>query len=143
MQMTHRNIILSILGVGTLYDLFTTLSGTLQIFQISFLAIVMSLLFTTMIAAMLFYTYEIHSNGSGQGFAGLFRMLWLLAVAYDLWTAFTGNAEFLLNMDYHNLTTQNWKQLIILVGLTIFVSSCPVILSFARNNTRFMRGEML
>lgn len=140
--MTHRNIILSILGVGTLYDVFTTLSGTLQMFQISFLSILMSLLFTTIISAMLFYTYEIFSNSKGDGFSAIFRFLWVLALIYDLWTAFTGNSEFLLNIDYRNLTGQNWKQLIILSGLTIFVSSCPVILSYARNNARFMRGEM-
>lgn len=142
-MMTHRNIILGILGVGTVYDLFTTLSGTLQIMEISFFAILISLLFTAMVAAMLFYTYEIHKNPSTEVFSGLFRVLWILAWLYDVWTAFTGNTEYLLKMDYKNLTTQNWKQLLVLVGLTIFVSSCPIILSFARNNPKFMKGEML
>lgn len=142
--MFNRNLILILLGFVTIYDIITTISGTLEILQISIGGIVAAVTLGLLIGGMLYYTHEIFLNKSGDFLPKAFKGLWVLAFFYDIWTSFTGNAKFVLqDNNVMRLTTEDWKRLILLLGLTLFVSSCPVILSYARNNERFMRGQIL
>ena len=142
--MFNRNLILLLLGFVTVYDIITTISGTLEILQISIGGMVAAVTLGLLIGGMLYYTHEIFLNKSDDFLPKAFKGLWVLAFLYDIWTSFTGNAKFVLqDYDLTRLTTEDWKRLILLLGLTLFVSSCPVILSYARNNERFMRGQIL
>src|SRR5207302_7638454 len=114
-----------------------------EILQISVGSVVASITLGVLIGGMLYYTHEIFLNKSKDFLPQAFKALWGLAFLYDIWTSCTGNAKFILQENVTTLTTDDWKRLILLLGLTLFVSSCPVILSYARNNERFMRGQIL
>lgn len=142
--MFNRNLILVVLGFVTAYDIITTIFGTLDILQHSIGAVVASVTLGILIGGMLYYTHEIFLNKGKEFLTQAFKALWGLAFLYDIWTSFTGNAKFVLQEeDLTKISTEGWKRLILLLGLTLFVSSCPVILSYARNNERFMKGQIL
>jgi hypothetical protein len=141
--MFNRNLILMVLGFVTVYDIITTISGTLDILQMSLGSVVASVTLGLLIGGMLYYTHEIFLNKSKDFLPQCFKALWALAFLYDIWTSFTGNAKFVLQEKVTTLSIDDGKRLILLLGLTVFVSSCPVILSYARNNERFMRGQIL
>ena len=132
-----------VLGFVTIYDILTTISGTLDILQLSVGAVVASVTLGFLIGGMLYFTHDIFLNKSEDFLPKAFKGLWALAFLYDIWTSFTGNAKFILQENVSRLNTDDVKRLILLLGLTIFVSSCPVILSYARNSERFMRGKIL
>jgi hypothetical protein len=141
--MFNRNLILLVLGFVTVYDIITTISGTLEILQLSLGGVVAAVTLGLLIGGMLYYTHDIFLNKSEDFLPRAFKGLWALAFLYDIWTSFTGNAKFVLQENITRLNTDDWKRLILLLGLTLFVSSCPVILSYARNNERFMTGKIL
>lgn len=142
--MFNRNLILVVLGFVTVYDVLTTIFGTIEILEVSIGSVVAAVTLGLLIGGMLYYTHEIFLNKGQEFLSQAFKALWALAFLYDIWTSFTGNAKFVLQEEnLSKLTTEDWKKLILLLGLTLFVSSCPVILSYARNNERFMRGQIL
>ena len=138
--MLNRNIILLILGVVTCYDILTTMTGTIDILEPGLGAVIASLLLGVIIGGLLYFSYEIHNINSNDFFPALIKPLWFLALIYDLWTSFNGNNRFIVNTE---LSMDEWGKVLILVGLTLFVSACPIILSYLRNNQYFMKGMLV
>lgn len=132
-----RGFILLGLGLITCYDVFTTIMGTMQILGNDIGAILASIILGTVIGGLLYFSYEVHSIDSDAIFPNLLKVLWALALIYDLWTSFTGNNRFIIKTGIE-LNDIDYRKLLILIGLTLFVSSCPIILSYLRNNLSFM-----
>ena len=134
--MKQRDFILIGLVIVTAYDVLTTIYGTYTMLHSGFPAFVAALILSGIIGALLCFSYEVHQLGTDEFFPMLLKPLWVAAFGYDLWTSFMGNRKFILQSDGEAMDAAN---IAILVGLTVFVSACPIILSYLRNNTNFMR----
>lgn len=132
--MRQRDLILIGLVIVSGYDIITTIYGTAQILGGGIGSIVAGLLLGGIIGGLLYYSYEIH-NGDFKEFEQAIYPLWFAAVAYDLWTSFMGNREFIIQAEWN---AEDAARIILLLGLTVFVSACPIMLSYARNNPKFM-----
>ena len=135
--MKQRDFILLGLILVTAYDVITTIYGTYTILHSGFGAFIASILLAGIIGALLCFSFEIHKLGTDEFCPMMLKPLWLAALGYDLWTSFMGNKKFILQSDGESMDVAN---IAILVGLTAFVSACPVILSYLRNNTTFLRS---
>ncbi|MGA1133908.1 MAG: hypothetical protein ACO31I_16880, partial [Prochlorotrichaceae cyanobacterium] len=114
--------------------LITTVVGTSKILGNDIPSLFISILFSALIGGALYFSYEIHSL-EDPGFPQAIKPLWWLSFLYDLGTSFFGNRRFIIQT---NFELSEWPKILILLGLTLFVSSCPVILSYLRNNVDFM-----
>lgn len=112
-----------IFGIIALYDGFTTFIGTADIMDDS---IIISVVFAVIILAIVGSTAFIWSdNAIEEEFLRIFlRFLWFVAIIYDLFTSYVGNLEVLMDGDVSG------GQTFILLGLTLLVSSAPVIFSY-------------
>ena len=108
------------LGFVTLWDTITTVYGTSSIIGNGPVQILISILFGVLIAVFLIRTIPIIRNPHEDIIAIGAKVLWFLAILYDLYTSFTGNFDLILGQ------VAGTQKIIIAVGLTIFVSSAPI-----------------
>ena len=118
-----KHVLAIVLVVASFWDGFTTLYGTYQLLggegggQA-----VASLLFAVLITTLLLNTKRIMSMG--ESFEGnLSKVLWFLAFAYDLYTAWEGNHRFLVD-------EVSGGRAVVLFGLTGLTTGAPMLLSF-------------
>lgn len=131
-----KHLLLLGLGLLTGYDTITTITGTASILGGELVGIGISVVFSLIITGFLLNTMSImvkprkNANFINAGA----QFLWILALGYDLWTSFVGNNTYVLNTGKSVLDLiqkgQEVDKILILIGLTIFVSSAPIAISY-------------
>jgi hypothetical protein len=118
-----KHILAIVLVIASFWDGFTTLYGTNQLLGGEGGAQAFaSLLFAVLITTLLLNTKRIMSMG--DTFEGnLSKILWFLALGYDLYTAWEGNHRFLV-------TEVSGGRAVVLFGLTALTTGSPMLLSF-------------
>jgi competence protein ComGC len=120
----NRQILHLFLGFVALWDAITTIVGTSAILGTGLLQMFISILFGAIISMLLIHTIPIMRNPREDLLTTGAKFLWFLALVYDLYTAYNGNKEYITNKS----TTS--AQTIITMGLTIFVASAPIAISW-------------
>ena len=115
------------LSFVTLWDTITTIYGTVGIFGSGIVQIFISTLFGLIISSFLLRTMSIINNPKEDVISIGEKILWFLAICYDLYTSFIGNQELVLNS-----SKGGFAQVVMTVGLTIFVSFAPIGISKIR-----------
>ncbi len=144
-------LLILILGIVSLWDGFTTLFGALQIFEgkvetliplISSLqngqnplegkdvqVLIPSILLSLAILGFLLATSYIWETGQSS-LKVVLIIIWIVATGFDLYTSFIGNLYFILRGEYDTAS----PQFALLIGLTLVVSSSPMLLSVIYRN---------
>jgi len=126
-------ILLIITGLAGLWDGFTTFYGISEIMGVSDISrfnsreitqIIASAVFAMVIAGFLFGTKIIFEVSKNNTIAPLLKLLWFVAFAYDLYTSFYGNQQFIF------AGRINDEQMGMLIAMTILVSGSPIIYSY-------------
>jgi len=117
------------LGVVTAWDTVTTVYGTSTILGTANLQIAISIAFALLLTAYLLRSIPIIKNPSDEIIPVGAKILWFLAILYDIFTAYTGNFDLVLG------NIGGGQKIIISIGLTIFISSAPIGLSQLIFNT--------
>ena len=133
-------IVLAVVFIGTLWDGFTTLYGAYVIFRdepwalqnvvslrdLEPRAALVALIFALLLLAFLLLARPI-LQAEMTPVATLLKFCLALAIGYDLFTSWLGNAHFL----FRQQPTENVLLLdLFLLGLTVFVSACTLLTSF-------------
>lgn len=125
--MTQSKIMLLFgLGAITLWDAFTTISGTSEILGSTGVAFFLAVLFSIMITTFLIKTIPIMENKKDDFLHSGAKFIWFLAISYDFYTSFLGNKNLIESEDF----SLGVQQYIVIIGMTIFVSSAPIIISY-------------
>jgi len=111
------------LGFVTVWDTITTIYGTSTILGQGTIQIVLSVLFSLLLAAYLIRSIPILKNPSEEIIPVGAKVLWFIAILYDVFTAYTGNFDIVLG------NVGGTQKIIIAIGLTIFICSAPIGLS--------------
>jgi len=119
----NRSLLIILLSVVTIWDTITTIYGTYTIFGAGTIQLVVSIGFALLLAGFLIRTIPIIKNPSEELIPVGTKVLWFLAILYDLFTSFTGNMDLILG----NAT--GTQKVILAIGLTLFVCSAPIGLS--------------
>jgi hypothetical protein len=112
------------LGFVAIWDTVTTVYGTSTILGPGSIQTIMSVLFGLLIGIFLFRTIPIIKNPSQELIPTGAKILWFLAVLYDLYTAYMGNFDLILNQSANGA-----HKVIVAIGITIFICSAPIGLS--------------
>ncbi len=118
-----RPLLIILLGVVTIWDTVTTIYGTYRIFGDGTIQLVVSIGFALLLAGFLIRTIPIIKNPSEELIPVGTKVLWFLAICYDIFTSFTGNMDLILG----NAT--GVQKVVLAIGLTVFVCSAPIGLS--------------
>lgn len=119
-----KYILIPIFGGITLYDVFTTITGTMGILEKQG-DLVIPVLFGLIVLACLLLSarlFEGYYSGFGQLVLGI---CWLSALIYDLYTSYIGN---ILHVAGGQI--QNDGQYLIVVLMTIITTGSPILLSY-------------
>lgn len=119
----NRQLLIIGLGFVTIWDTVTTIYGTKLILGDGSVQFVIAILFSLFLAAYLFRSVPIVKNPSEDLFPTGAKVLWFLAVLYDLFTAFKGNFDLVLG------NVGGSERIALAIGLTIFICSAPIGLS--------------
>jgi hypothetical protein len=119
----NRTLLILGLGLVTIWDTITTIYGTYTILGHNTLQIILSVLFAVFLSVYLLHTIPIIKNPSIEMIPVGAKVLWFLAILYDLFTAYTGNFDLVLG------DVGGSQKIIIAIGLTIFICSAPIGLS--------------
>jgi hypothetical protein len=112
-----------LLGLITIWDTFTTVYGTHLIFGDGFVQMAASIGFSLILTGFLLRTIPIIKNPSDDLIPAGAKILWFIAIGYDVFTSFTGNMDLILG------NASGTQKVILAIGLTIFVCSAPIGLS--------------
>lgn len=123
-MLPNKSLLLIGLGAVAVWDTVTTVYGTSTILGKGDVQIVLSVLFGLLISSFLLRTIPIIKNPSDDLIPTGAKVLWFLAVLYDLFTAFMGNFDLVLSQ-----TASGVQKIIIAIGITIFICSAPIGLS--------------
>jgi hypothetical protein len=118
-----RPLLTILLGIVTIWDTVTTVYGTYKIFGDGTIQLVVSIGFALLLAGFLIRTIPIIKNPSEELIPVGTKVLWFLAICYDIFTSFTGNMDLILG----NAT--GVQKVVLAIGLTVFVCSAPIGLS--------------
>lgn len=129
-----RHIVMLLLGLITIWDTFTTIVGTTEIIGSANMQIFIAVIFAIMIAGLLIFTIPIWKNSKDDFIATGAKGLWLLALLYDFYTSFMANRDFIIQGFDANV-----HQLVITVGITIFVTSAPIGISYFVYNGKYSK----
>ena len=124
-----KQIMIIALGIVTVWDTFTTITGTAEILGGSGIAFFLSILFALMITAILIKTIPIMYHPRKDFLYTGAKLLWGLAFLYDLFTSFIGNRG-LIETGGNDF---GFAQVIVTIGMTIFVTSSPIAISYLLN----------
>jgi len=119
----NRTLLGLLLGVVAIWDTVTTVYGTYKIFGEGTIQLVVSIGFALLLGGYLIWTIPIIKNPSEELIPVGAKVLWFLAICYDLFTSFTGNMELILG------NSTGVQKVLLAIGLTIFVCSAPIGLS--------------
>jgi len=108
----------------TLWDTFTTAYGIGSVLGWGPVQVFIAIIFTLIIDVFVLGTFRIVKSRSDSFFKYVLYFLWAIAVIYDVYSSYLGNAEFIIKVD------QGLPQIFMLIGLTIFVASSPIIVSY-------------
>ncbi|MGN6177535.1 MAG: hypothetical protein ACTHNW_00025 [Mucilaginibacter sp.] len=111
------------LGILTVWDMATTVYGTITLLGQNTIQWIISILWAFMLSGFLLRTIPIIKNPSQELVPSGAKVLWFLAILYDLFTAFTGNFDIVLG------NVGGTQRIIFAIGLTIFICSGPIGLS--------------
>ena len=116
---------LLILGLGfvTIWDTITTIYGTYTILGHGTIQLILSILFAIILSVYLLRSIPIIKNPSEEIIPVGAKVLWFIAIIYDIFTAYTGNFDLVLG------NVEGSQKIIIAIGLTIFICSAPIGLS--------------
>ena len=122
----------AVLSIATLWDTFTTVYATLDIFGTGPLQIVAALLFAALILSFMLNTRRIMQWQFGF-VGGIIKVFWFVALVCDFYTAWVGNSALLTRGE------ESAPELILLTGLTLLVTASPILLSvlWERRDTFF------
>jgi hypothetical protein len=120
-----RIFLLIILVVATVWDGFMTVYGTIQILGDGPIQVVASVLFSALILGIVLNTRRILRRL--DGFIGaITKFFWFIAVCYDFYTSWTGNADLIVGR------ADDTRETLVLIGLTLLVIASPILLSTRR-----------
>jgi hypothetical protein len=120
----NKNMLMLGLGFVTIWDTATTVYGTFTILGSGVIQVILSVLFGILITSFLFRTIPIIKDPSDDLIPTGAKILWFFAVLYDLFTAYMGNFDLILNQSASGV-----QKVIIAIGITIFICSAPIGLS--------------
>jgi len=128
-----RQLMLFCFGVGALWDGITTMLGIATILHAqNELDLALCFVGGLVIMGFSLGTHTIFSEDGFVFFA--MRFLWGAAILFDIYTAFTGNAQYIVlkAQDLSAVTMQHLepRQLIVVLVLTIMVSGSPIFISY-------------
>lgn len=109
------------LGIGAIWDGFTTVAGTVEILGSGGLQIMAAVVFALIIAGFLLGTTYVRNLEGILGKA--LQGGWWMALLYDLYTSYTGNRDFIMDGQVAG------SQHVLLIGLTLLVTASPVLFS--------------
>lgn len=113
-----------VLTVAALWDGLTTIYGTVQVLGDGSFQLVASVLFSALIMGFVLNTTRIMRWSKSQGFLGMLTgFFWFIALCYDFYTSWLGNADLLVGKSGRP------AEIIILIGLTLLVIASPILLS--------------
>jgi len=116
--------LLIVLTLAAIWDGFATVYGTLQVLGDGLPQIVASFLFSALIMGFVLNTARIMRWArSGEFVALITTFFWFIALGYDFYTSWLGNADFIIQNSGDSTET------VILVGLTALVVASPILLS--------------
>lgn len=121
-----RQILLIALILVTIWDTFTTVTGTMAIIGNGKIQLFLSIIFGLIISGFLLSTMLILKNPKDDIIIMGAKALWFLALGYDLYTSFTGNQSLIAESS----SSDEIGQLAITIGMTLFVSSSPIAISY-------------
>lgn len=114
------------LGFVTIWDMTTTVTGTSEILGDSGISFFLSVVFALMLALLLVKTIPIMYHPNKDLLHTSAKVLWGAAISYDMFTSFIGNKSLIESTG----STFDIPQLAVVVGMTVFVSSSPVVISY-------------
>jgi len=114
----------------TIWHTFSTAYGTITILgSANNLQVFITILFTIITLMFLMATFKIWKDQSNiPAFNWFLRSFWLLSLAYSLFTTYLGNLKILSS------DTGNPSQIVLVIGVTAFVSLNPILISYFMNN---------
>lgn len=121
--MNNKTLFLILIGAVAVWDTVMTYHGTYKIFGDGNVQVLVSIGFAFILTGYLIRTIPIIRNPSEEMIPVGAKVLWFLAICYDLFTSFTGNMDLILN------NVGGPQKVILAIGLTLFVSSSPIGLS--------------
>lgn len=116
----NKNILAAGLIFVTIWDTITTVYGTYVILGSGIKQLIISILFGLIISTFLLNTMPIIKNPKEDFITFGSKGLWFLAICYDLFTAFKGNLDFILE------NVSGDEKIFISIGITIFICSAPI-----------------
>jgi hypothetical protein len=129
-----------------IYDLLTTIQGTASILHAEGLVYAIAIGFAIIISFLLLNTIPIIRNPKGGFIYSGAKFLWLLALLYDLYTSFIGSINLILKDKIGDanlgpilseMSQTDMPQLVIIIGLTIFITASPIAISFLLYEAEF------
>ncbi|PZU98246.1 MAG: hypothetical protein DCF32_19810 [Leptolyngbya sp.] len=141
----RKLVLLAALQLSTVWDLITTLLGILLILDSrNLVAISLAVIGTLIVVAFNFSTRPIWQRRQRYSAYGLpllgLRLVWLMAVAVDLWTSLTCNAWFIGAQRATDsialpdlLGNLSLGQLIIVVFITVVSGVSPMLVGYLRD----------
>jgi hypothetical protein len=125
--MSHSKLIFIIgLGMITIWDTATTIIGTNHILGNTGISSFLSFIFGVMITTYLIQTIPIMFNPKEDLLHIGAKILWILAILYDIYTSGMGNKDLIESGD----SSFDLAQIVIIIGMTLFVSSAPIAISY-------------
>lgn len=124
-------LLVLVLAMSSLWDSFTTIYGTYQIFGASGgspVKLIASVLFGLLVLSLMLSTKHIF-RWKQDAAGALIRVFWLIAAVFDVYTTWTGNQYFVFGNQLDK------SQLVMLVGFTALISGSPLILSLIIEET--------
>src|SRR5262245_8715206 len=117
-----RGALVILLIIGTAWDAFTTVYGTIQVLGASGPTFMASLLCGVLVSAALLSTQRIlHWKDDVAG--GFLRIFWFVSICYDLYTSWIGNKRFIIGADL------DAEKTVVLLMLTLIISGSPIVFS--------------
>ena len=86
-----------------------------------------------MIMAILLFTSRIWDRDSDGFVVIIMRIFWWIAFGYDLYTSYLGNHDFVMSGN-----VEGFKELLLLLGLTLVVSASPIFASWVLEQENFL-----
>jgi hypothetical protein len=117
-----RLFLLIVLAIATIWDAFTTVYGTVQVLGDGLFQLLAAILFSSLIFAFVLNTRRI-MKWPGDFVGGAAKFFWFIALCYDLYTSWVGNAALIVQ------GSGELSEFVILIGLTLLVTASPILLS--------------
>jgi hypothetical protein len=114
------------LGMITIWDITTTIIGTNNILGNTDISFFLSIIFTVMLMQYLIQTIPIMFNQKEDLLHIGAKILWILAILSHIFTSFIGHKKLIESGD----SSFDLAQIVITIGMTLFVSSAPIIISY-------------